>query len=241
MQINISNLTLKHIIQENQILINGFINKIQTTDDNLLKLKIHTKEGDKNILITQNSFFISNKSEPAKQNPGGFSAFLKKYLFNQRIISITQQELDRIIIFEFPSVYLILELFAKGNIILCDKEMRILKAMRKEKWKDRELAKEQKYNFPSSRGQNPLKLDENEYIKKMKQNTKTVFGATLELINIAPLILEFIFDELKIDKKKIQIQQATKNLKKFLLLFKNYIHPQYKKYLFLKIHYIQLI
>ncbi|MDD4250844.1 MAG: NFACT family protein [Candidatus ainarchaeum sp.] len=214
MQINISNLTLKHIIQENQILINGFINKIQTTDDNLLKLKIHTKEGDKNILITQNSFFISNKSEPAKQNPGGFSAFLKKYLFNQRIISITQQELDRIIIFEFPSVYLILELFAKGNIILCDKEMRILKAMRKEKWKDRELAKEQKYNFPSSRGQNPLKLDENEYIKKMKQNTKTVFGATLELINIAPLILEFIFDELKIDKKKDSNTTSDEELKK---------------------------
>ncbi|MDD3083944.1 MAG: NFACT family protein, partial [Candidatus ainarchaeum sp.] len=202
MTIQISNLTLKHLIEENQILVNGFINKIQTTEDNLLKLKIHTKEGDKNILITQNFFFISKKSEPAKQNPGGFSAFLKKYLYNQRIISITQKELDRIVLIEFPNSILILELFAKGNIILCDKEYKILKAMRKEKWKDRELAKEKKYFFPSSRGLNPLTTNQTKYFEELKNSKKTFFEAKLDILNVAPTILEFKFEKLNIEKKK---------------------------------------
>ena len=80
MEFQISNLTLKHLVEENQSLVNGFINKIQTTQEGLLKLKVHTKQGDKNVLITKEAFFISNSSVPAKQNPGGFSAFLKIFI-----------------------------------------------------------------------------------------------------------------------------------------------------------------
>lgn len=223
MQIQLSNLCLKHLIEENQILVNGFINKIQTTEDNLLKMKIHTKKGDKNILITNNCFFVSEKSEPAKQNPGGFSAFLKKKLYNQRIISITQKELDRIVIFEFEKYYLILEFFAKGNIILCDKELNIIKAMRKEKWKDRELAKEKKYFFPTSKGKNPLKINEKEFYNLLKENEKTLFGAIIDIINIAPKILEKVFKDLKIkikSSKNINLKESEKILEE---IKKNYL------------------
>ncbi len=216
MSLKITNLTLKHLVKENQFLVNGFVNKVQTTEDNLLKLKIHTKQGDRNVIITENSFFVSKKSEQAKQNPGGFSALLKKFLYNQRIISIKQKGADRIVIFEFPEKYLIIEMFAKGNIILCEKDYTIIKAMRKEKWKDRELAKEKKYEFPKSRGKNPTEISEKEYLEELEKNEKSFFVGTSEIINVAPQILEIVFEKNKIEKKKTAKKAEKEEAKKIL-------------------------
>ncbi len=225
----ISNLALKHLVEENQCLVNGFINKIQTTPEGLLKLKIHTKKGDKTILVNDKAFYISEESIGAKQNPGGFSAFLKKHLFNQLIKKIEQKGLDRIILFYFPEKILILELFAKGNIILCDNELNILKAMRKEQWKDRTLAQNEKYKFPSSRGANILKITEKEFEKAMKTNEKTAFGATLDILNVAPRIIEVVFEETKIDKKKNANKLSIQEIKKiFTSTFEKYSKKEEK-------------
>ncbi len=218
--IQLNNLTLKHLTKECQTLVNGFINKIQTLENGWLKIKVHTKQGDKTFVITQNCFFISNKALNAKQNPGGFSAFLKKYLFNQRIVSIEQHGLDRIVLIEFPEKILVLELFAKGNIILCEKDYKILKAFKKEQWKDRTLAKDEKYKFPSSKGKNPLEMGEKEFLEKLKQNKKTIFGATLDILNVAPTILDNIFEKLGLDKKKNAEDEWEKG-KKILKLVKD--------------------
>jgi predicted ribosome quality control (RQC) complex YloA/Tae2 family protein len=213
MDFAISNLALKHLVEEMQFFVNGFVNKVQTSENGLLKMKIHTKAGDKTIIITKNAFFLSQKSVPAKQNPGGFSAFLKKFLFNQRIISIKQQGLDRIVLLEFPDVILVLELFAKGNIILLDRENKILKAMRKEKWKDRTLAIGETYVFPSSKGVNPLDAKEKTFVDELKTNKKTFFGGVVELLNVSPGIVEFVFEKNKLDKQMVASKVSTKDAK----------------------------
>ncbi len=203
MEITLSNLALRHLVKESQFLVNGFVNKSQSLDNGWIKLKIHTKEfGDKNLILAQNAFFVSNYSLGAKMNPGGFSALLKKYLMNQRIVSLTQHSADRIVVFEFPSVYLIAELFSKGNLILCNKEMMIIKAMRREEWKDRKLEQNEVYKFPSSKGLDPSAAKEDEFSGKIKSSNKTFFGASVDALNTSPLILEYIFDKLPLDKKK---------------------------------------
>jgi predicted ribosome quality control (RQC) complex YloA/Tae2 family protein len=219
-EIQLSNLALKHLVEENQLLVNGFINKVQTTEEGLLKLKIHTKKGDKLLIVTKNAFFISDKRVDAKQNPGGFSAFLKKYLFNQRIISIKQKGLDRIVVIEFPEVRLVLELFAKGNIILLDKEENIMRAMRKEKWKDRTLAMGEKYSFPTSRGISPLEEKEKEFLKKVKENNKTIFGAITEILNVSPGLLETAFEKQNTTKTEQAKSVSEKDAKALLKAIK---------------------
>jgi predicted ribosome quality control (RQC) complex YloA/Tae2 family protein len=174
-------------------------------------MKVHTKQfGDKQLILTPSALFISNYSLPAKMSPGGFSALLKKYLDNQRILSLKIHGVDRIVIMEFPEVTLVLELFAKGNLILCNKEMTIIKSMRREEWKDRKLEQFEKYKFPTSRGTNPEEETLAEFEKKIKQNPKTFFGACVDVLNTSPLILEYAFDELKLDKTK----DANKTLEK---------------------------
>ncbi len=229
MQITLSNLALKHLIEELQILENGFINNSQTTKEGLLKLKIHTKQGDKNLIITDNLLYLSEKSLPANQNPGGFSALLKKYLNNQRIISLKQKGLDRILVFEFPEKYLIVELFAKGNIILCERDFKIIKAMKKEEWKDRKLQKDEIYKFPSSKGINPLEENENEFYEKLIKNKKTFFGATLDILNIFPTLLEKVFIDLNFDKKENASEITKDKATKLLSLIKKIYNSKEEK------------
>jgi len=217
-QLQLSNLALRHLVGEMGFLQNGFVNNVQSLEKGWMKVKVHTKQfGDKNLVLTQNAFFIAEQSIPAKQNPGGFSAFLKKHIYNQRIISIEQHGLDRIVVMEFPEVFLILELFAEGNLVLCNKEWEIIRAMRKEEWKDRKLEQREKYKFPSSRGANPLEENEKTFVEKMKENKKTSFGAAVDLLNLGPAILERIFEDLEIDKKKNAGELSAEQSKKILL------------------------
>ncbi|MEI7961265.1 MAG: NFACT family protein [archaeon] len=221
MNITLSNLALAHLVEEMQLLTNGFVNKSQTLDNGWTKLKIHTKTlGDKNLILTSNAFFISNTSIPAKLHPGGFSALLKKYLMNQRIISLSQHGADRIVLFEFPEVFLVIELFAKGNQILCDKEMLIIKAERKEEWKDRTLAQGELYKFPSSKGPNPKDESLSEFEKKLSESEKSFFGAAVDALNTSPAILEYIFDALALDKKKGAKSASSGEVKKLLFKIK---------------------
>jgi len=226
----LSNLALNALVKETKILENCFVNNIQGTSNGWLKLKVHSKQGDKTLVITPNAFFISNKSIQAKQSPGGFSAFLKKYINKQKIIKIDQHGLDRIIKIEFPSFLLILELFAKGNIILCDKNMKIIRAMRREEWKDRKLEQDEEYKFPSSRGISPVEEKLDSFVEKIKKSQKTLFGAVLDTLNVSPQIAEYVFDKNKIDKKKNAEAAEKKEIEKILFELKKIYSEESKNY-----------
>jgi predicted ribosome quality control (RQC) complex YloA/Tae2 family protein len=217
MDIQLSNLALSHLVEELKFLENGFVNNVQSLENGWMKIKVHTKtQGDKQLVIAPNAVFVSNYSLQAKQNPGGFSALLKKYLDNQRILSIKQHGVDRIVLLEFMELFLVLELFAKGNLVLCNKSMEIIKAMRKEEWKDRKLEQFAKYRFPSSKGINPLEETLAGLEKKLKESSKSFFGASVDALNASPLILEHAFNELGLDKKK-DSKNATEKESKALL------------------------
>jgi predicted ribosome quality control (RQC) complex YloA/Tae2 family protein len=200
--VSLSNLALKHLVEEIQPLTNGFVNKVQTLENNWIKMKVHTKEGGKDLVFMPSAIFLTEYSIPAKMSPGGYSALLKKYLFNQRVESIEQLGVDRIIVFSFPNNYLVAELFAKGNLILTDKKYKIIKAMKKEEWKDRKLEIGEEYKFPTSKGMNPLTGDKSEFLESFLSNPKTSFGACIDLLNVSPVILERIFTQLSFDKMR---------------------------------------
>ena len=233
MEIQLSNLALHHLVEELSYFENGFVNNIQTLENNWIKIKVHTKEfGDKQLVLAPNAIFASSQSLQAKQSPGGFSAFLKKFLYNQRMVLIKQHGLDRIIQIDFPECKLIIELFAKGNLILCDKNDKILRAFRKEEWKDRKLEQGEEYKFPSSRGISPLQENDNNFFENLKKSEKTLFGGCVDILNVSPQILELVFNNEKIDKT-INAKDASKKTSTIILneLKKIYSSKQEKAYL----------
>lgn len=214
MEIEITNLTLRYLVEEIKSLAeNSHINKIQTLPNKWMKIKVHTKEGTKDIIAAPNVIYFTQYSIPAKMQSSGFSAFLKKHLYNRRILKVEQKGFDRVVVFEFEQNYLIFELFAKGNIILTDKNYEILLALKKESWKDREIKKGETYKFPASKGKNPEELS----FKEFKEIAKSDFGIAatmIKQINIAPFYAELICNELKINKKEKFSNLKESELKK---------------------------
>lgn len=84
------------------------------------------------------------------EEPTGFTEKLKKMLDNQKLSRVYQCGTDRILAFEFEKNVLFLEMFAKGNIILADKQGKIIEILREEKWKDRTLERGEIYKEPQS-------------------------------------------------------------------------------------------
>jgi predicted ribosome quality control (RQC) complex YloA/Tae2 family protein len=80
--------------------------------------------------------------------------FLRKYLTNARLIAVKQPPFERIIELTFQkgdeTLNMIIELFSKGNIILCDYNRNILVPMEAQTWKDRVIQPKQKYVYPPS-------------------------------------------------------------------------------------------
>ena len=91
---------------------------------------------------------------------------------------------------EFEEFFLIFELFAKGNVVLADKEMKISSAFRKEHWKDRILKKGSVYKFPSSKGINPPELNEAKLAELFRESETDVVRTLIKEVNIAPSFAE---------------------------------------------------
>ncbi len=183
----IPNISLAYEIAELSPLIeDSILRKVQELSNNWLKLKLQTRQGTKDLIITPNAFFVTSYSLPAKQTTSGFGAFLRKRLSNKKILSLKQHSLDRITLLEFDEYFLVLELFAKGNLILTTKEMEIVSAYRKEQWKDRKISKGQPYKFPSSKGLNPSEVSLAELKKIFSSSSSDCIRTLVSSLNIAP-------------------------------------------------------
>ncbi len=185
------NLTLAYQIAELKPAVEGgIVRNVQELSNGWLKLRLQSKQGSRDLIIAPAAFFLTSYSFPAKQMTSGYGAFLRKHLRNKRIVSLQQHGFDRVALLEFPESTLVLELFAKGNILLIDKEQQILSAFRKEQWKDRILRKAQQYIFPSSKGANPLQAKASELRKLFAKSETDAVRALISAANIAPVFAE---------------------------------------------------
>ncbi|MDD5163732.1 MAG: NFACT family protein [Candidatus ainarchaeum sp.] len=197
----IPNLTLAYAVAESKPVIeNSIVRKVQELENNWLKIKLHSKQGQKDLIIAQQVFFLSDYPMPAKQVSSGFGGFLRKHLEGKKIMRIFQQNFDRIVFFEFQDFFLVLELFAKGNVILTDRAMKILGVLRREHWKDRALEKGAFYRAPSSKGISPVEASP-ENFEKFRNSDFEIVKELVKNLNIAPVVAEEALLECGIPKE----------------------------------------
>ncbi len=187
----IPNISLAYHVSETKPVIEGAIlRKVQELENGWLKLKLQTRQGTKDLIAAKDAVFFTSYSMPAKQTTSGYGAFLKKKLANKKIQSFKQKGFDRILVVEFESHFLVFELFAKGNIVLTDKNMQIVSAYRKEQWKDRAIKKGSEYRFPSSKGISPAETDFKKLSKILEKSSSDLVRTIVKEINIAPAFAE---------------------------------------------------
>lgn len=122
------------------------LSNIYDLNSKILLLKFAKPDNKKQLLIE--SGFRCHLTEFARTTaaaPSPFVARLRKFLKTRRCTSVTQIGTDRIIEFQFSDgqYRLYLEFFASGNVILTDKDLKILTLMR---------------TVPEGEGQEPQKV-----------------------------------------------------------------------------------
>ena len=153
----LSSVDLYFLVREFKIFENQRIDNFYFEND-IFYLKVYVKNRGNLFLTNKVSKYIyvgDNKGESS--HPPNFIVFLRKYLKNGYIREVKQVESERILIFrvekknekeELDSFYLIIELFANGNVIVCDEDFNIKNSLYKKKFKDRSLMVHNKYELP---------------------------------------------------------------------------------------------
>jgi len=209
MKLQLSNIDVFAVAKEiNDELSNGFIDNVYEVED-LLILKIRTKEGNKNLVIKDDSRInLTAYDYPVPKYPSQYCISLRKFLKNRKILRIYQHKLDRILLIEISSHEnapwrFLIELFAKGNYILIDDKNLIKVARRYKKFKDRDVLAKREYVFPPSRGIDLFSIDKYSLTDLIKSSKDEIVRIIARNINIAGQYSEEICRIADIDKTSI--------------------------------------
>lgn len=153
------------------------VNQIYDIDNKTYLIKLQDKDVKETLLLESGVRFHTTSFEwPKNPSPSGFTMKLRKHLKNKRLEALTQLGTDRIIDFQFgvgeATYHLILELYDRGNVILCDWERTILNILRPHTEGEAvRFAVREKY--PESRARSNADRPSSELIKEAVGSVKT--------------------------------------------------------------------
>lgn len=171
-------LELNSIVEELQFLKDGKIDQIFQPEKKKFYFQFYIPNKGKVILrITPKLIYLTSSRGESSEKPQGYCTYLRKYLSNARVREIKQRGFERIIEFLLEKkegkYRLMIELFDKGNIILCDENYIVLSPLENQFWKDRTVKAKEKYLWPKKEF-NFLEINEKqlqELLKKSKQES----------------------------------------------------------------------
>ncbi|HYY67550.1 MAG TPA: NFACT RNA binding domain-containing protein, partial [Nitrososphaeraceae archaeon] len=176
--VELSGIELSFIINEIKArTIQGYYvsNIIPVTRNSFLFKLHHTTEPDIMLMISSKGIWITRiKFRPLEQND--FGETIKSHLERSKIEAIHQPDSERITIFNFRHPIdglkiLVVELFADGNVVLCDAKMNILAISKTIEVKHRTLRVGTLYKFPPSRGIDVVNASLDDFVN-MSNNTE---------------------------------------------------------------------
>ena len=220
-----SSMDIMLLLNELKLLTGGRFQKTYQNDKRL-RFEIHLSEkGTFELYFEPGRLFITEYKRKFEQ-PGSFAMLMRKHLKNQSILNIRQKDFDRIIEIETENYILILEVFSKGNVILCYKDYKILMPLQFQKWKHRTIRPGIKYEYPPA-VKNPFTISLEEFKNTLNEKETVKFLATD--MSFSGLYAEEICIRSGIDKNKVANQltdQEIENIYEVMKHLKNEFGPQ---------------
>jgi predicted ribosome quality control (RQC) complex YloA/Tae2 family protein len=152
MKDSLSSFDVTAVVADLQPVVGGFLDKVYHPVREHLVLSVRTPgEGRTYIhFVAGRWLYASKEAKDMPQDPSAFARMLRKHLSNSRIVGISQQGFDRIVVLTFEKgerYDLILELFGKGNAVLV-KDGVILQPLTTRTWKHRDVRARKPFSFP---------------------------------------------------------------------------------------------
>ena len=191
----LSSLDINVLVEGWQFLKDSKLEQISRHSKQEVVLKFRSKvHGTKRLLINLDGWIYLTNSKAFNSKSGNFIENMKKSIKGSRLKSIFQINSDRLISMLFlnnnQEFQLIIELFRKGNLILC-KEQEIISILRKEKLSDRILAKDEVYSYPKPPF-NFLESNIDSSLKKLQSSRRKLISALVRDCNLGPDIAEYV-------------------------------------------------
>ena len=145
---------LRVLVEGWQSLIGARVEQVQRPEANLLHFKLrHRQRGGLRLLVDLQGWTWLGDAPAGAPTSGGFITELRRHIRKARLERVAQLGADRILELHFSigeaRPVLLLELFHRGNALLCEEGV-IVQALRRQKFRHRTLAPGQPYQPPPS-------------------------------------------------------------------------------------------
>jgi len=203
----LSSFDVKILVNEIDQLVKGSIISNIYQSNSTFIVKIHTREGRKDLILEPPYRFNLTKYEYEKPTmPPNLCRALRKRLRQGRIEEVVQVNDDRIISIKIRRSsnvhYLVLELIREGNLLLLDENKEIELVLNPARMRDRIILPRAKYVPPPKSYVDVLKNSPEEILRYMKDGRGELIRNMVVRLGIPSEIAEEICFRCNIDKKK---------------------------------------
>ncbi len=197
-------------IQElKKIIADSRVNNIYQYSEKTLLFKFHKidKPPIRLVMEAGRRIHLTVYAEESPLTPPAFCMALRKYLRGAWVIGVEQYQFERIVIVSFRTrlgaLRLVLELFGDGNIILVGENGEILQALYFKRMRDRNILRNEVFQFPPSSSKNPFKVTMQELEESLRgQGEVEVVRATARLLGVGGLYAEEILLRANVEKTR---------------------------------------
>ncbi|MCK5299788.1 MAG: NFACT family protein [Candidatus Aenigmarchaeota archaeon] len=169
----LSSLDIFYLMKEFSVLERSKIRKVYVEEDEVHFSLYSAQKGSGTLVIGKNYIFYTNKPLNHSPEPNAYCMHIRKRVIGQIISSFEQINFERIIKVSTRDFDIIVELFSKGNIIITDKEGKIISLRSSQSWKDRELKSGLVYELPPSRI-SPVDMKVAEFSDALSESDKKI-------------------------------------------------------------------
>jgi len=177
------------------------VEKAYQVGEHQVVLRLHGR-GSADLVASSNYLCVSRYRRPVPQAPSSFAMQLRKRLGGAFLRDFIQHGFDRIVELRFDEYVLVIELFSKGNVILCDKEMKIIGLLDWQRWKDRTLGVGRPYEYPPQQV-NPFDVDEAAFMRIMGESERPIAATLATKLSLGGYFAERICADAGFDPKAL--------------------------------------
>ncbi len=188
-------------------IIDAKIGKIYQPTNEEIRINLYVfHQGRDNLVIEAGKrIHLSKYLRASPTLPQAFPMLLRKYLMGGRIVSVEQHDFDRIVKIGIERggvrSTLIVELFARGNVLIVDSENRIILPMNPVTLKDRRLRSGEIYELPEAQ-LSPLEAKVSDLMEAFSRSTADIVRTIATRFNLGGVLAEEVCARAGIDKSK---------------------------------------
>ena len=227
----LSSIDLHFLMREFRELDKAKVNQIYGDSNKNFAIEFYSSKAGRLFLIVKECKYVFlSRDKPSFPEPSSFILMMRKRMKNAVVKTIEQPGSQRIVHLELEKkekIHIYIELFAKGNLILCDEKNKIIGIAQKQKWKGREISVNKPYEIPESEI-DYTNITVDKMLKITKESNEIIVKVLATKLNLGGIYSEEICIRSNIDKNKNEItkEEAAKIVYELDKIIKSETHAE---------------